>query len=293
MNRTLITGVKGTLAQELIRYLGTDKQLLALGAEGLDVTKKKEVFAYVKSFKPEIIFHFAAKTNVDWCERHQEECYQVNVMGTRNIGMSAKEVGAILVFPSTYYVYGGLTNFPVDDRIHKPSLTQLKGVYARSKLLAEQELTKLGYDKIFILRLGSLFGGGKSDKKFVGKMLTLAKTAKKIPVVTDRFIQPTYIKDTIQNMLTLVPTKQFGTYNMVAHGVASFYDYARAIFTYAGIKNVKIIPIRANEFPENAPRTERLEVVNGKLQNLGLDLMRHWKIALQEYIQKEMLEYSA
>lgn len=290
MNKILITGAGGTLGQELLKYLSADKQILALGSNNLDVTAEQAVFAQVQAFKPEVIFHFAGKTNVDWCQTHVEECNVVNIKGTLNITLAAQKVGAILVFPSTYYVYEGLTKIPVDDRFDRPSLSKIHSVYTRSKILAEEEIVTLKYPQIFVLRLGSLFGGGKNDKKFVGKILSMAKTKKEIAVVTDRFVQPSYTRDTIKTILALVAAQKFGTYNMVGHGNASFYEYARAIFEYANVKKVRLIPIAASEFSEDAPRAQRLEVINGKLADLGLDLMRDWRVALKEYIQEEMIE---
>ncbi len=290
--RILITGAGGTLATELVKQLGEKSgQILALDSNRFDVTNPQDVSQTISHFRPTIVYHFASKTDVDWCEQHPDQCNKVNIHGTEIVAKEAKKAGAVLVFPSTYYVYMGLKSFPIDDRIDAPDINLVKGVYTLSKLKAEQVIQKLNYSRSFVVRLGSLFGGKKLDKKFVGKILKLAKTKKIIRLVNDRYIQPSYIKDTIVNLLALVDSANFGTFNMVGHGLASFYDYGRAILKFAHIKDIQLVPITSKEFSESAPRADRLQVLNGKLSDLSLDQMRKWQDALKECIQEDMIEY--
>ena len=285
MQKVLITGENGTLASELHNQLKRREiEIAAYTRTQLDVTQKQDVKKVTELLQPNIIFHCAAKTDVDWCENHPKQSYLVNTLSAGFVVEAAKRIGAIVVFPSTYYVYAGLNVDVIDDRIHSPELSRITAVYSKHKLLAEEYIKKFGYSKVFIVRLGSLFGGGKNDKKFVGKILNLAKSEEKIPVVTDRYIQPTYVKDIVKNIFSLLDTKQYGTYNMVAHGIASFFEYAQAVLMYSKITSVKLIPILANSYEEFAPRSQKLYAINGKLKVLGLDLMRDWRIALNEYL---------
>lgn len=170
--KVFITGGGGTLGTELIRQLeGQATEIVAYTSQKLDVCDRKEVAKAIKSQSPDVIFHCAAKTDVDWCETHPNESYRVNVESVGYVIDAAEQVGASLIFPSTYYVYAELSHDPIDDRLHDPDLSRLTMVYTRHKLQAEQLIEKTSYQKVFIVRLGSLFGGGVNDKKFVGKIV--------------------------------------------------------------------------------------------------------------------------
>lgn len=283
MNKIVITGANGNLSQELIKELPSNVKIHAFSSKQLDITDPKKI-TILEEIKPSIIFHFAAKTDVDWCESHKKESYAVNVLATKNLLKIAQRINAIFVFPSTYYVFTGLTKDTIDDRYDEPNIKNIIGVYSKHKLLAEQTIQNYNYSKSLIVRLGSLFGGGFGDKKFVGKILHLAKKEKKIRIVADRYIQPSYMKDSIKNILPLVNQEIYGTYNMVGHGLTNFYDYARTILSYAKIPTLQLIPISEKDFHEKAPRSSKLHIINGKLEDIEQDQMRDWKVALKEYI---------
>lgn len=251
----------------------------------VDVTNKNQILDVFSSFKPTLVFHLAAKTNVDWCEDNRDKCFAVNVEGTRNVVLAAKQVGATVIYPSTFYVYSGEGDRSFDDRVDVPNLAEVKGVYARSKLLGEMEVTKSGINNYFIVRFGALFGGGEKDKKFVSKVLQLVSSGKKVlKMVDDRRIQPSSVSDTVNNILELSKTTHYGVYNMVGHGHASYYEYALEIVECIGAKHVSVVPIKSAQFVETAPRAQNLTAVNGRLSEIGLDLMRDWRDSLREYL---------
>jgi len=284
--KILVTGSSGMIGSELKKYAPAGTLFFAYKEEPaldiLDYAKAREI---VVSNKPDIIIHLAAQTNVDLCEKNPQECHNVNVKGTQNLVNIAKEIDSVFVYPSTFYVYGGGKKDYYDDRIDQPDINSISSVYAKSKLMSEEAVCK-SLKKYFILRLGALFGGGKKDKKFVGKIFNLIKTQKEIRVVSDRIVQPSSVQDSVKNMLALMQTNKYGTYNMVGYGSASYYEYAKAIVEYSGAKGIKIIPIKSADFKEDAPRESNLSVINGKLQDIGLDLMRDWKVALKDYISE-------
>lgn len=290
MSRIIITGGSGVVGTEIKKRipLAVGYQDSVVLAPAVDVTDREGVAKIFASFKPDLVFHLAAKTNVDWCEENEEQCYQVNVEGTKNVVLAAKRLGAKFVYPSTFYVYNTKNadcSRPFDDRIDNPALEKIVGVYSRSKFLGELAVVESGIAEYFVVRLGALFGGGVKDRKFVGKVLDLVRTGSKtLKMVSDRRIQPSSVADTVRNLLKLVETTHYGVYNMVGHGSASYYEYAGEIIKILGVKDVKVIPITSSQFEESAPRAKNLSVINGKLGEIGLDLMRDWRESLCDYV---------
>lgn len=284
--KILLTGAKGTVGQELTRVLSPENEVLGTDKDTLDITDLTAVESFLKEHQPEMIIHLAAATDVDWCETNSEECLRTNTEATKNLAEASQSSSAVFVFPSSTFVYPGEEGEVYDDRTVEPSLEKVKGVYAKSKLLAEKEIERIfGDSDYFIIRFGQLFGGGIEDKKFVGKILALAREGKTIKAVNDRWIQPTYITDTVKNLVALIKTNHWGSYNMVAHGQASYFEYAKEVVEGKGFTNALVIPISSSEFKESAPRPHNLNCLNGKLQDIGLDLMRDWKVALKEYLE--------
>jgi dTDP-4-dehydrorhamnose reductase len=80
-----------------------------------------------------------------------------------------------------------------------------------------------------------------------------------------------------------------GTFNAVAQGHASRYEYVRAIVEASGL------PCTVNPGPAFARRAKVSSnecATNAKLQSLGLDHMPQWQGALTHYV-KELMATSA
>ena len=114
--KSFITGFKGQLGYDLAKELykrgeneiivsdrgeldkEINKRSLSLMNEeklnysSLDITDKEAVINLIKKVKPDVIFHCAAWTNVDAAEDNYDACYNVNVIGTKNLTEAAKEV---------------------------------------------------------------------------------------------------------------------------------------------------------------------------------------------------------
>ena len=89
--RIAITGSKGQLGRALIAAFA-DQQLLEIDLPEHDITHL-EIVATVARLRPDVIIHAAAITNVDGCERDPDLAYRVNVLGTRNMAVAARQRG--------------------------------------------------------------------------------------------------------------------------------------------------------------------------------------------------------
>jgi dTDP-4-dehydrorhamnose reductase len=101
-----------------------------------------------RDLRPEFVYHLAACTDVDGCEANPQLASEVNTQGTRNVAQSCAEVGAVLLYVSTDYVFDGSAERPYreDDATHPLS------VYGQSKLGGEQHVQSL-LERYFIARI--------------------------------------------------------------------------------------------------------------------------------------------
>ena len=129
----LLTGGSGRLGSEL-RALAPD--IIAPPSAELDLTDASSVQRALKLYKPDVIIHAAAYTDVKGAETNRAACWQVNVEGTRNLvkALADTEKAAALVHISTDYVfYGDTGNYAEDDPVGP-----VRNYYALSKLVAEE-----------------------------------------------------------------------------------------------------------------------------------------------------------
>ena len=98
--RILITGKGqlGTFYQEY--FLGKGLVVVAYGSE-LDVRNESAVRAKIAEFKPDLVIHTAAKTNIDWCEQNKLEAFGINTLGADIVGKVCQEQNIFLLHISS------------------------------------------------------------------------------------------------------------------------------------------------------------------------------------------------
>jgi len=250
--------------------------------EKLDITDKEAVFDMAQRFKPDYIFHLAAETDVDRCEKDPDHAFKVNTIGTENIALACHQLGIKLLYISTAGVFFGDKQDPYTE-FDIPNPANLYGV---SKLQGEAIIRNL-LSEYFIVRAGWMVGGWEIDKKFVYKIVQQLKEGKtELRVVADKFGSPTFTKDFAKNLVELVKTGRWGIYHMTNKGSGSRYDIAVKIVEFMGLKNkVTVAAINSAQFPLPAPRARSEMMRNYKLDLIGLNLMPHWEKSLEEYIR--------
>ena len=127
------------------------------------------------------------------------------------------------------------------------------------------------------------------DKKFVARIIDMARNNPSIRIVDDKFGSPTYTVDLASRILRLISDKApFGRYHCVNSGCVSRYEVAGEIIKAAGIEDCEVLPVPSTEFPLPAPRPTMEGMSNYAMSLLGMERMRDWRTALHEYITSEL-----
>ena len=134
-----------------------------------------------------------------------------------------------------------------------------------------------------------MMGAGPSkDKKFIQKLMKQLKDGKtELFIVDDKDGTPTFTHDFAGNVKALIQKEYWGLYNMVCGGQTSRIEVARELLKILNIEDkVKITAVSSDYFKDiyfaQRPPCERL--INRKLNIRSINLMRDWKVALNEYI---------
>jgi len=284
--RVLIIGVNGQLGTDLHRAL-KDFEVVPLAHADIEITDMASVKKSLKKHKPDVVINTAAFVRVDDCEVEKDRAFLVNALGARNVAVAAQELGARLVHISTDYIFGGegqprsipYTEFDTPVPVN---------TYGWSKLAGEESVHHLCL-RHFVIRSSSLFGvAGASGKggNFVETMLRLAKERDELRVVKDQIFSPTYTKDLARKIIQLINTEYYGIFHITNKGACSWYEFTREILRLAKLKT-PVVPITSDQYPQKAKRPHYSVLDNYHLRLLGMDDLRPWPEALEDYMRSK------
>ena len=253
MTRIMIAGMGGQLGFELGRVLGDSGHEVVAPTEGvLDITDAGAVKAYIARTKPDVIINCAAYTAVDKAESDREKAFAVNRDGPENLAVAASEAGARLIHISTDFVFDGSVcrALKPDDRPTPLS------VYGSSKLAGEQRVLAALPDSL-VIRTAWLYSSFGNN--FVKTMLRLMNERDNLGVVVDQIGTPTWAGSLAEVIVKAVSSEARGLLHWSDAGVASWYDFAAAIYEEGrrlGLvrKETAIRPITTAEYPLPAVR---------------------------------------
>lgn len=273
-----ITGSTGQLGRALMEVLKED-EVLPLSRPECDITRLDSLRDCLSKFKPDVVIHTAAFTNVDGCELEPEKAYAVNALGTRNVAVAALECDAAMVYISTNEVFDGKSSEPYWEFDHPNPV----GVYGRSKLAGEQFVREI-LSRFFIVRTAWLYYHGGNN--FVTKIIRAADERGSLRVVTDEVSNPTYALDLAEAISRLIRTNFYGTYHFTNSNYCSRYDFARLILELSGRGNVPIEPITSREWVRVAKPPLFTPLRNFAGAQIGITL-RPWQDALKAFFERE------
>ena len=244
----------------------------------------------VRDFSPDYLFHLGAYTDLEYCEQNPEKTYDTNTKSVEYAVAIANELNISLLYISTAGIFDGKKN--VYDESDAPNPM---GHYAKSKYLAEEYVQENSRNHL-ICRAGWMMGGGpRKDKKFIQKLMSQLKNGEKeLHIVHDKLGTPTYTIDFACNVKLLIEEGKTGLYNMVCQGATSRLEVARELISQLEMNgNVRINEVSSDHFKKEyfAPRPASERLINARLEQEGLDIMRDWKIALKEYLIKDYSFY--
>jgi dTDP-4-dehydrorhamnose reductase len=248
--RWFLTGGGGQLASALQGLLAGD--VFVAREEALDLRDAGAVTAAVRAYRPDVVLHTAAYTDVDGAERAEATAYAVNALGTRNLVDALRGTHSQLVSFSTDYVFDGHKGAPYVEHDEPAPLN----AYGRTKLAQEHET--LAWVHGTVIRTAWLFSA--TGRNFVTTILAAARERAAAPapeplrVVDDQIGSPTcagHLAAAVVEALEggLGP----GIFHMAGGGACSWCELAREVVALAGLR-VEVEPITTAEAGRLAPR---------------------------------------
>ncbi len=277
MNKFLVIGAKGLVGGALRKLRPQD---LHWDREDLDVTNFPNIHAKFGELNGKIsaVINCVAFNDVDGAETNEEKAYLLNRDVPKQLALLSNACRVPLVHISTGYVFDGLADSYNEDSVPNPL-----SIYGKSKLAGENQVIEQG-GRFYVVRTNVVFGPkGESElskKSFVDIVLGLAEKGDKCSFVDDEINSITYAPDLAKSIIHILENNlPYGIYHVINEGQASWLEFAEEILKLTGNTGLKVKPSKASDFKRSAKRPARVVLENNKLPKL-----RHWKVALAEYL---------
>jgi dTDP-4-dehydrorhamnose reductase len=265
----LVTGGAGFIGSNFIRYmLDTYPDYKIINLDKLTYAGNTD---NLKRFENNANYSFVhgdiCDPDVDGCEdeNNKEVAFEINGKAPGYIAQACSDAGAILVHFSTDYVFDGSKKQYTESDIPDPVNS-----YGESKLMGEKSIMENMTD-YRIIRTSWLFG--INGDNFISTMIRLSGEMDIVKVVNDPFGKPTYTADLARKTVEIIGLAP-GIYHITNEGVYSWYEFATAVID-------NIAACSSDEFVRKAKRPEYSSLANTKVAP-----MRHWKDALDDYLNR-------
>lgn len=275
----LITGSNGLLGQKLVDLLSKEENIRLIATakgdnrltnqkgyvyQSLDITDSQQVNEVFAAYKPQIVIHTAAMTNVDTCESDLEGCESLNVKAVEYLVKACEKHGSFLCHLSTDFIFDGADG-PYDEEATPNPIS----IYGESKLKAEK-IIQASSIRWAIARTVLVFGI-VPDMSRTNIILWVKKSleeGKQINVVTDQFRTPTLAEDLAIGCWLIAQKEAEGIFNISGEELLTPYEMAIQTAEYFHLPKELIKPADSSTFTQPAKRPPRTGFILDKAKRV-------------------------
>ncbi len=259
MKTILITGAHSLLGSALLQTISTVNYRVITtwhnqktvsssknaNAIYLDITDPVSTSEAFKKFKPQIIIHAAAVSDVDYCENHKKEAIRINVKGTKNILNECQRFDTKIIFISTNAVFDGTKAPYRENDVTNPTV-----FYGKTKWKGEM-LIKHSTLPFAIVRLSTMYGWQPEGARLnpATWILHMLTQGKKLHMVDDRFINPLFNLSAAEAIAKIISSEHKGIFHIAGKNRVSRFELAREIASVFKLPISRIVSVKSSFFP--------------------------------------------
>lgn len=271
-------GLNGLVGSRVLQLLGNKFDFINLSrSQGVDITDSKSLTKIKEYSKANFVIHMAAKTDVDSCEKDEDqgeegEAWRINVEGSMNLAEICRETGKKIIYISTDFVFDG--EKPVGEFYSETDIPNPVNWYAKTKFEGEKRVEESGSDYA-ILRIAYPYRAEYDLKKdFMRAIKERLQNGLEIKAVTDHLFCPTFIDDVAKAIDLSIENDLSGIYHAVGSTSLTPYDASILIAkTFDLDESLISKTTRAEFFKDRAPRPFNLTLHSDKIKQLGVELV--------------------
>ena len=278
--KILITGSNGLLGQKLVKLIldkGEDQLIATARGENrlpypeenyvfdsMDITDRSQVLQVIEKYRPEVIIHTAAMTNVDQCELEKEACWDQNVNAVKYLIEASAKNNSFLLHLSTDFIFDG-EDGPYDEQAKANPISY----YGESKLAAEKLLENSTID--YAIARTVLVYGIAHDMSRTNIILWVKKSledGKEIKVVDDQLRSPTLAEDLAMGCYLIAKKKAAGIFNICGKDLLNPYEMALKTAAFFNLDTSTMQRADATSFTQTAKRPPRTGLLIDKARTV-------------------------
>lgn len=263
----VVTGANGLLGQHLIQFLlrnGHRVMALAKGEErisfpgvpsysyhSLDIRDKDAMDRFFSTVHfADAVIHAAALTQVDYCEQHREEAFEVNVVATQNLLQLAQARYGHFIYVSTDFVFDGKRGNYREEDPRAPV-----NYYGETKMLAEDLVNAAACPwtiaRTCLVYGNTLYGTRSNIISWVKENL---ENGRPIRVVSDQVRTPTYVRDLARGIMLLAEKRAEGIFHLSGKDIITPYEMACVAADFFGLDKGLMEKVDGKVFTQPARR---------------------------------------
>jgi dTDP-4-dehydrorhamnose reductase len=207
-------------------------------------------------------------TQVDQCELHKQDCYNINVTATRFIIDAAKAIGAKFVYVSTDFIFDGMSGPYKEDDEPAPV-----NYYGSTKLVAEKAVMESGLNWA-IARTILVYGLSPSTGRtnIISWIKQNLESSLPIKMVTDQWRTPTFVHDLARGIVLIIEKDATGIFHLSGDEQMTPYEIAVETAKFFGLNTGLIEKAASPDIKQPAIRPARTGFVITKAKKeLGFE----------------------
>ena len=270
--RIVVTGGGGQLGRQLTELIGAlqpPEEWRFVTHGEWDVADYQAGRDFLANCGVDLVVNCAAYTAVDRAEAEPDEAYRANAQAPEVLLRLAEEYNFHFIQISTDYVFNGQHARPLRE-LDSPNPA---GIYAISKHAGEMAI--LHSPRALVIRTSWLYSA--YGHNFLLTMANRCQQGEFSRVVYDQIGTPTWCGSLAEAIVTIAQAPEWhpGLYHFADQGVASWYDFAHAIYEALGMPE-GVAPILTRDFPQAAPRPAYSVLDCGMIERTFNIKRHHW-----------------
>ena len=281
MKKILVTGSNGLLGQKITERIlaQQDFELIATSKgqnrytikEGytyaeMDITNQDSIDEVVGRYKPDVIIHTAAMTNVDTCENEKELCWLLNVTAVDYLIKACKKHQIQLIHLSTDFIFDGEDGPYTEEDKANPVSYYGESKWAAEKLLMQSDI------HYTILRTIIVYGivNDMSRSNIVLWAKGALEKGSPLNIVNDQWRMPTLAEDLAEICLLAAKKEAQGIYNASGKDMMSIMELVEQVADFYSLDKSLIKPISSDSLNQAAKRPKKTWFILDKsIKDLG------------------------
>lgn len=273
MTTWLVTGAQGFLGSNAGEFLrgkidavGQVRSGIAPDAFGssaaLDLTDADSVAQLVEETRPQVIFHSAAMSSHEACERDRSGAMLVNAQATQTLATAAAACGALMVYISTDAVFDGTRGSYTEEDEPNPF-----SVYGESKLAGEAAVREVS-DRHLILRT-NFFGWSPSGTRSILEFFVNGfRSGTEMRGYTDFTVTSIYAPHLLSATADLIERGVTGTFHVASRDALSKYDFGLKVAKTFSFDSSMLSPSASAAGAHETSRSRDLSLSTDKLASV-------------------------